>query len=393
MNGAGRIYKRKKKMPNGTVIELPVYWISYYYRGKEFRESSHSESEVVARRLLRSRLGEVGRGKLIGPIEEKVAFEQMADDLQRDYEINGKRSIASVKLSRHHLEKCFAFSRAVDISTDKVRAYISRRQSEGSSNASINRELAALKRMFTLSVQAGKLNSSPYIPSLQEDNARQGFVDHGGFLALRENLVDYLKDPIEFLYLSGWRVSEMRALEWRDVDLEGAVIRLRPEISKNKDGRLLPLSGELLEIIERAGKERRPDCLNVFHLKGQPIGDFRKTWQRACCEAGLGRMEVQGDGQKKYFGTITHDLRRSAVRYVGTIPHDLRRTAVRNMVRAGIPERVAMSLTGHKTRSIFDRYNIVSESDLAQAQEKLQAHLREQPEKSKVSVMKRKKAL
>lgn len=377
MNGAGRIYRRKKKKPNGTVFELPAYWIAYYFRGKEFRESSHSESEVVAGRLLRKRLGEVGRGKLVGPIEERVTFEQMADDLYRDYEINGKRSVASVELSRSHLKKCFALSRAVDISTDKVRAYISRRQNEGASNASINRELAALKRMFTLTVQAGKLNSSPYIPSLREDNARQGFLDHGGFIALREKLPDYLKDPIEFLYLSGWRVSEMRALEWRDADLEGRVIRLRPEISKNKDGRLLPLSGELLEIIERASEQRRPDCPFVFHLDGQPIGDFRKTWYRACCNAGLGIMEVQEDKRKKY---------------VGTIPHDLRRTSVRNMIRAGVPERVAMELSGHKTRSIFDRYNIVSESDLAQAQEKLQAHLQGQPKRPRVNVLPQRKA-
>src|SRR3954469_24678781 len=103
MKGAGRIFKRKKKRPDGTVFEIPIFWIAYYFRGKEIRESSHSTSEVAARRVLRKRLGEVGSGKLIGPIEEKVTFEQMADDLTRDYQINGKRSIASIKLSINHL--------------------------------------------------------------------------------------------------------------------------------------------------------------------------------------------------------------------------------------------------------------------------------------------------
>jgi integrase len=167
---------------------------------------------------------------------------------------------------------------------------------------------------------------------------------------LREALPAYLRDPISFLYFSGWRVSEMRQLEWRDVDLAGKVVRLRPENSKNKDGRLLPLQGELLDILHRANSNWRLDCPYVFHLDGQPIGDFRESWKTATKKSGL----------------------------EGIIVHDLRRSAVRNMVRAGIPERVAMSLSGHKTRSIFDRYNIVSESDLAKATERLQAHLENQ---------------
>ncbi len=146
----------------------------------------------------------------------------------------------------------------------------------GAANAGINCELAALKRMFTLAIQAGRLSTRPYIPMLDEENARQGFVDHESFLKLRDALADYLQDPVTFLYYAGWRVSEMRGLEWRDVDLAGRVIRLRPELSKNKTGRVLPLSGELLDVIERAAERRRLDCPNVFHADGQPIGDFRK---------------------------------------------------------------------------------------------------------------------
>jgi hypothetical protein len=98
------------------------------------------------------------------------------------------------------------------------RPYIFQRQSEKASNTSVNRELSALKRMFSLAVQAEKLSSKPYIPAFAENNARQGFLDHGSFFTLKEHLPDYLKDPITFLSLSAWRVSEMRPLEWRDVD-------------------------------------------------------------------------------------------------------------------------------------------------------------------------------
>lgn len=350
MRGLGRVFKRGS-----------AWWIAYYHRGREHRESSESESEAQARKLLKKRLGEIGRGRLIGPVEEKVTFEEMAQDFIRDYETNGKRSLRSAKLSVSHLQAVFGLDRALDIATDRIRVYISHRQGEGARNGSVNRELAGLKRMFSLAVQAGKLSSRPYVPTLEENNARQGFVDHGGFLTLRENLPEYLKDPVTFLYLSGWRVSEMKALEWRDVDLSGRVVRLRPEISKNKDGRILPLSGELLELIEKAREKRRPDCLFVFHLDGKPVGDFRKAWKNACKEAGLG----------------------------GVIVHDLRRTAIRNMVRAGIRESVAMSLSGHKTRSVFDRYNIVSEDDLARASEMLQSHLKTQAKTGVIQPLKK----
>jgi integrase len=293
----------------------------------------------------------MGSGKLIGPVEERVTFEEMTEDLLRDYQVNKRKAVKIIEYPIKHLRKSFALDKALDLTTDRINAHIARRQQEGAKNATINRELAALKRMFSLAVQSGKLSSKPYIPTLEENNARQGFLDYGSFLVLRENLPENRKDPVTFLYHSGWRVSEMKALEWRDVDLPGKVVRLRPEISKNKDGRLLPLQGELLEIIERAKQTRQLSCPYVFHDNGQSIGDFRKVWKRACKQAGLGTIIV----------------------------HDLRRSAVRNMVRAGIPERVAMSLSGHKTRSVFDRYNIVSEADLARATQRLQAHLEEQP--------------
>jgi integrase len=162
---------------------------------------------------------------------------------------------------------------------------------------------------------------------------------------------------VTFLYLSGWRVSEMRTLEWRDVDFADHQVRLRPEESKNKDGRVLPLRGELREIIERARQNRQLECPFVFHESGEPIGDFRKAWKTACKKAGL----------------------------AGIIVHDLRRTAVRNMVRAGIPERVAMELSGHKTRRVFDRYNIVNDADRARASELLQNHLGSQSSVRKIT--------
>src|SRR5229473_3006084 len=98
----GRIFKR------GT-----TYWIAYYHRGKEFRESSHSDNEAQARKFLKKRIGEVASGQLIGPSEDRVSFDDLTDLLLTDYEINGKRSIESARLSIKHLRGFFGFARAI----------------------------------------------------------------------------------------------------------------------------------------------------------------------------------------------------------------------------------------------------------------------------------------
>jgi integrase len=115
----------------------------------------------------------------------------------------------------------------------------------------------------------------------------------------------------------------------------------------NDEGREFPFTAELRELLVAqkakadALKEYGIICPWVFHRKGQPTMIFRRSWLMACENAVL----------------------------PGRIPHDFRRTAVRNLVRAGIPERVAMTMTGHKTRSVFERCNIVSSGDLADAAE------------------------
>ncbi len=147
--------------------------------------------------------------------------------------------------------------------------------------------------------------------------------------------------PLAPVKVDGGRKGEIQKLEWRDVDLAEGVIRLRAENSKNKRGRVLVLRGDLKDLIDRRRCERLLECPYVFHTVGRKIGDFGKAWATACAKAGV----------------------------PGRLFHDLRRTAIRNMVRAGVPEAVAMRVSGHRTRAVFDRYNIVSEQDLAAAME------------------------
>jgi integrase len=249
------------------------------------------------------------------------------------------RQIDSVSISR---DNCFI---------NRIARFICARQEANAANAAINRELAAPKRAFTLALQAGKLVARPHIPMLEEHNVRTGFFEPAQFESIRNLLRPHLRPLITFAYITGWRTrSEVFPPQWRQVDFAAGRVCLDPGTTKNGEGRQFPFTAELRALLEAQKAETEAFqkhngklCPWVFHRKGQPIRDFRTAWRNACTKAAL----------------------------PGRIPHDFRRTAVRNLVRAGIPERVAMQMTGHKTRSVFERYNIVSEGDLTEAARKL----------------------
>jgi integrase len=239
--------------------------------------------------------------------------------------------------------------RALEITFRAIEAYITKRRADEKSNATINRELELLRRALRLAHGRQLLPSIPKVRVLTENNTRQGFFERPDLEAVVAALPAYLRDFTRFAYLTGWRKGEIISLRWTDVDREAGAIRLRPEAAKTGRGRTVMLEGDLAELIDRRGHARLLEkngdvrvASLVFHRDGKPVGDYRKAWATACQAAGVA---------DKLF-------------------HDLRRTAARNMVRAGVPERIAMAVTGHLTRSMFDRYNIVSEDDLRMAAQK-----------------------
>jgi integrase len=371
----GCIFKRKRKdKKTGQVVEGSIWWVKYYRAGKPYQESSNSEKESVAIRLLKLREGQVVEGRFPGLKVEKIRFEELAEDFLNDYRVNGKRSIERAEMSLKHLKKFFEGIRAIEITTDQIRTYILQRQEEEAQNATINRELAALKRMFNLAKQMTppKVTNVPYIPHLAENNPRQGYFEHQEYLALRKALPAYLKPVVSMAYHTGMRRKEILKLQWNQIDLMTARIILRAEDTKNSEPRLIFMQGELLEVIhfQRALRDRKfPSCPWVFFGEnGERIKDFRDSWKSACIEAGL--SEVLTDDQ----GRPVKNKKGEVMRIPNRLFHDFRRTGVRNMSRAGVPERVAMMISGHKTRSVFDRYRIVNEDDLKKASLKVKEY-------------------
>ena len=335
----GMIYKRGD-----------IYWIKYYRDGKPYRESTRSRKEADAKRLLKKREGEISEGKLPGIYFDRVKFEDLAEDLLNDYRVNGNKTLAKTQERIElHLSPFFRGMRGTDITTSKVNEYVALRIEEGASNATINRELAALKRMLNLGVKQTppKVDRLPYMPSLKERNTRKGFFEHREFLSLVDQLPEYLKGIVHFGYKTGWRTSEITGLTWEQVDLKRGVVRLEAGDTKNREARTIHVDAEILDVLKDQFRNRRLGCLYVFHNEGRRINRFDKAWKTACRKSGQ----------------------------EGRLFHDLRRTAVRNMVRAGVPERVAMQISGHKTRSVFERYNIVSGDDLSKAASSLETYL------------------
>ena len=244
----GMLYRRKQKNPDGTITEFPTWWIKYYQHGRAVRESTGTTKERVALRILRTREGDVEHGVPINPKMGRVTFEDAAEDLLNDYRVNGRKTYAHAKRRiKKHLTPAFKGKLLIAITTADVRAFSAARLAAGASAAEINRELACLKRMFTLAIQAGKLSARPHVPMLRENNTRRGFFEREQFEAIRAHLPKALQPVVTFAYLTGWRLaSEILPLEWRQIDWDGRVVRLgghSGRIRAKRRGESIYLSG------------------------------------------------------------------------------------------------------------------------------------------------------
>jgi integrase len=273
-----------------------------------------------------------------------LTFEDLAKAYLEDYELQRYRSMNTAKPRVGHLRGFFDGWAADAITGDAIRTYQLHRRQQRAESGTINRETSALSRMFHIAIQRGQLRRMPVFPNrLEENPPRQGFFEHDEYLKVRVELPTAYQDVLDFAYYSGWRRNEILELVWDEVDLTGGVIRLSPKRSKTKTGRVLPISPPLRQVLDRRAARRPAGSARVFHRDGVTVRAWRHALRDACVRAGLPKRML----------------------------HDCRRTAARNLIRAGVPERVAMLLTGHKTRAVFDRYNIVNEQELLNAGERL----------------------
>jgi integrase len=358
--GQGRVFERKGSS---------FFWIAYYSHGREEREVARhvrtgdkievsEKGRHEAERFLKRRIGEIaaeqhGGRAFVGPQQERVTVNDLLDGLERDYKLRARWNVKTASNVKPVREQ-FGTWRAVDVTSEALGAHIEALREEGYSNATVNRRMQFLGQAFKVGMRNKQISAAPFVPRLSEiGNERQGFFETADFEAVAAQLPEHLRDFSRFAFITGWRKGSIESLRWSDVGDD--VIYLRAEHNKTRQRETMPLEGQLLEILERRrsaailqGKDGATRFSEyVFHCDGEPIGDFRKSWATACKMANV---------QHRLF-------------------HDLRRTASRNMLNAGVQQAVAMTITGHKTDSMFRRYAIVDEQQKREALAKTQQHL------------------
>jgi integrase len=204
--------------------------------------------------------------------------------------------------------------------------------------------------MFNLARQSTppKVNAVPYIAMLREDNIRTGFLEskqHDSLASETGKIGLWMRAMFETGYTYGWRHEELLALLVRQVSLSAGTIRLEPGTTKNDQGREVSMTLPVRALLTQCVNGKGPNDHVFTREDGKPVRDFRGAWAKAC----------------------------DAAKVPGPLFHDLRRTAARNLRRAGVAEGVIMKIGGWKTRSVFERYAIVSQSDIRDAMAKLEA--------------------
>jgi integrase len=370
-----------------------AWWIKYSRHGKPFRESTgflistgnakeDKKNRDKAEKKLDERLAEITTGTFTGPKIERIKVDELAEEFLREYRINGRKSLYQAERRwTVHLKPFFGGRRAVDVDSDLLAQYVDKRQRDKAKNATINRELAALKRMFSLGEKAtpSKVLRKPSFPHLREDNVRQGFLEDMQYTKLVEHCPElWFRTILEVGRTYGWRSNELKTMRVKQVDLRARSIRLEPGTTKNREGREVTMTSPVLTLLKECVQGKGPDeYLLTREVKRKDmtvvrkrIGDFRKTWWKVCVKAGVGRMFCRRCGAPVAENKCKCGSKN--LKYVGLLFHDLRRTAARNYRRIGVGETVIMRIGGWKTRSVFERYNIVTQADVQDAVTKLE---------------------
>jgi site-specific recombinase XerD len=352
MRGMGSVFQKRYRDRTGRVLKTTNFYIQFAVNGRMKRETTEFTKKNDAINYLKQRLSDLQAGRV--SIRADVTFDDLAKLIITDYKNNGRKNLYNLEVSIiPKLGLAFGGLKAMDIRTGQVEQYKTERLRAKAAPATLNRELAALKRMFRLGIQQEIIVAMPHVALLAEHNVRKGFLEREQFNTILAHVPEKYHALFEAAFITGWRMeSELLTREWANVQFSSSgCLRIEPGEAKDwTQGREFPFTAWLRTVLERQrGRVEeiqrttgRIIPLVFCHDDGRPLANFRIVWNDACEKAGIKR-----------------------------IPHDFRRTAVRNAELAGVPRSTAMAMIGHKTESIYKRYSIQDGVTLAAGAAKL----------------------
>jgi integrase len=329
-------------------------------------ESTGSEDREFAEGVLKNKILDTGGRRPTVVPSGKITYDDLRKNLLAYYVAKKLRSLKKDKAgvitlaTLPRLDKAFKGWLAKDISAAHVRRFRQEGNKDGLSDARMNRYVSTLRKMFRQGARDELITAKEmpaYFEMVNEPNEARGaiFITPKWYGPLRKALPEPLRSAFTVAYHNAIRVNELMRIRWRDIDVKKRRIQLPGEATKTGRPRLVPLPRDF----DR--KPGAPDAL-VF-----PLGNYRKRWIKTCVAAGAGAWVTDDEGNKHYEGLLLRHTRH---------------TAIRNMADAGLHEARIMAVSGHMSRSMFDRYNIGREEDIAAAGKAIeQFHRRAQKRK------------
>lgn len=350
------IPRRRAKYGEGSIVQRRNRWqISFYGSDGRRRRESYS-TEAKAEKALRQKLTLKETGKL-DPAEIRTKIDTIATLYLADRAGAAPKSHSWLEqVWDSHLKPFFGGYLASRITTEKLIEYRNERLEVGASPTTVNKELTILRAMFHHGLEdytPPKISRVPKFPErLKEPPPRQGFLTDEQYDALQAHArYPWLKALLAMAYTFGFRRAELvgrvqrnqPGMRVKQIDLKNRTIHLLPGETKNSEGRVVKMTNEVYDCVRVCVEGKGPEDAVFTWEDGSPVKDFRGSWAKMTKAAG-----------------------------VSVLLHDFRRSAARNLIRSGVSQDVAKRITGHKTDSMFSRYNIVAENDLAEAAAKLE---------------------
>lgn len=337
----------------GVFKKQGVWWIDYYFRGQRKRERIGVDRKF-AERVLGKRRVEIQEERFFNKKEQcRLTIRELAEKYL-DYSKRNKRSWRRDVTSCKHLVAHFGGKQLRTITPESIERYKTKRLQErprrGSAPkmapASVNRELACLSAIFSWAERNAWIEGNPVrkVKKLREANERDRILSEEEFRALLDAAAPHLKPILLIAYHTGMRKGEILSLTWDRVDLSRGLIRIRGGATKTDQGRVVPLIPDVIVAVRSLPRRIGSAWVFGFGAK-RPLADVRTAFQKAKENAGIEDFHFQ----------------------------DLRHCFVTCARRAGVDRFTIKSITGHRTDSVFDRYNTIEEADVLEARRRIEA--------------------